>query len=367
MKVTGNWVFTNNSANSEGGGIHILYSSLKHFGNSTFRNNSARIGGGIYAKGSTLSTTGKSSDKIGEHSGGSSLCTSLYLKNSAMIHGGAVYAEDSVLSFQGCNTFCGNSAQYYAGGVYSKNNTLKFNGSTSFSSNSGELLGGWIYGLRTLVYLIGNIGFTANAAARGGGEYLVNSFNLLSQSSFVTMENNNASEYGGAVYVEDSDPISYCFPKSLNLERCVFQVDGLLQISYNNIDRLFSIFVDPASIHKFLQLNEPTVHAITELLNISIHFYNNHAQKAGSAVYGGSIDSCAIDLGIILLQCKVSLFQCRVFLPLTGMCQIWNWNQTVFLLIHFKSAYVKMGFQTATSQNQINRCKCIQVKCSNFP
>ena len=128
MKVTGNWIFTNNSANSEGGGIHILYSSLKHFGNSTFRNHSAKIGGGIYAKGSTLSTTGNSSDKIGEHSGGVSLCTSLYLKNLAMTHGGAVYAEDSVLSFQGCNTFCGNSAQYYAGGVYSKNNTLKLNG-----------------------------------------------------------------------------------------------------------------------------------------------------------------------------------------------------------------------------------------------
>ena len=55
--------------------------------------------------------------------------------------------------------------------------------------------------------------------------------------------------------------------------------------------------MDPASVRKFLQLNEPTVHAITALLNISIHFYNNNAQKAGSAVYGGSIDSCAIDLG----------------------------------------------------------------------
>ena len=48
---------------------------------------------------------------------------------------------------------------------------------------------------------------------------------------------------------------------------------------------------------KFLQLNEPTVHAIRALLNISLHFCNNNAQTAGSAVYGGSIDSCAIDSG----------------------------------------------------------------------
>ena len=219
------------------------------------------------------------------------------MKNSAMIHGGAVYADDSVLSFQGHNLFCGNSAQYYAGGVYSKNSALEFNGSTSFSSNSGQLLGGGIYGLRTMLHFTGNCSFTANIATRGGGEYLVNSFNLLSQDASVTMDSNNASEYGGAIYVEDSDPISYCFPKSLNLERCIFQIDGLLRISHDDIYRLLSIFLDPAAIHEFLQTNESTVQVIRALLNISIHFCNNHARKAGSAVYGGSIDSCAINLG----------------------------------------------------------------------
>ena len=45
--------------------------------------------------------------------------------------------------------------------------------------------------------------------------------------------------------------------------------------------------------------NKPTAHAIKAFLNISTHFYNNHAQKAGSAVYGGSIDNCAIDLFLL--------------------------------------------------------------------
>jgi len=59
-----------------------------------------------------------------------------------MVHGGAVYVEDSASSFQGCNIIGGNSAQYSTGGIYSKNNNLTFSGSTSFSSNSGQLLGG---------------------------------------------------------------------------------------------------------------------------------------------------------------------------------------------------------------------------------
>ena len=101
------------------------------------------------------------------------------------------------------------------------------------------------------------------------------------------MDGNNATEYGGAVYVEDSHPISYCFPDIANLERCFFQVDGLFQISHDDLEQLTSTLLDRAAIHEFLQLNESTAQAIRTLLNISIHFSNNHAQKAGSAVFGG--------------------------------------------------------------------------------
>ena len=55
-------------------------------------------------------------------------------------------------------------------------------------------------------------------------------FNFLSQSTNLTMGSNNAREYGGAVYVRDSDPIFYCFPDRANLEKCFFQVDGSYRI-----------------------------------------------------------------------------------------------------------------------------------------
>ena len=284
MNLTGSCSFTNNSANGFGGGIFVDFSTLNFNGYSTFENNSAGIGGGIFATASTLRIT---ADNIGKYSG-----TSHFLENSARIHGGAVFTEDSALSFQACSNFSGNSAQYSAGGIYSKNSTLTFNGSTSFNSNSGQLLGGGIYGLGTLLYFTGNCSFTANTAARGGGEYLANSINLLSQAASVTMDGNNATEYGGGVYVEDSDPISYCSPENINLENCPFQVDDVFQASRDDAFQFFPIYPDPAGIREFLQSNRSIADRIRAHLNISIHFSNNRAKRAGSAVYGGSVDSC---------------------------------------------------------------------------
>ena len=293
--ITGNCVFTNNSASSQGGGIYLLHSTLNLIGKGAFRKNSGWIGGGIYARESTLSITGNSSDSIRK------LYTSVFTKNLALIHGGAVYAEDSGLSFQGHNTFSGNCAQYFAGGIYSKNSTLIFSGNTSFCSNSGQFLGGGIYALGTLLYFNGDSSFTANTAARGGGEYLVNSVNFLAQNASVTMDSNNAAEYGGAVYVEDSDPISYCFPESISLEKCLFQVDAYFQVSLDTMRQVIPILYSPTAILEFLESNDSDAQAVREFLNISIHFINNHAQKAGSAVYGGSVDNCAIDLGCTIL------------------------------------------------------------------
>ena len=62
-------------------------------------------------------------------------------------------------------------------------------------------------------------------------------FNFLSQSTNLTMGSSNAREYGGAVYVRDSDPIFYCFPDRANLEKCFFQVDG----SYRFFRVIFAI------------------------------------------------------------------------------------------------------------------------------
>ena len=288
LNFTGNTTYRNNSAKEMGGGIWAFYSTLNFTGNTTFRNNLAALGGGIYTRKCILDFAENCRGNItGKDNGDCNSSTLVFLDNSAQIHGGAVYTKDSILSFEGCNTFSGNSARYYGGGIYSENSTLKFSGNTSFSSNSGQVQGGGIYGLGTSIYFRGNNSFTANTAVRGGGECLVDSFNFLFHTdTVVTMDSNHATEYGGAVYVEDSDPFSYCLCLPSKGVGCFFQVYGTIELPYDS--------------YKFLP-SSAALTAIRASLNIHSYFYNNHAGISGSAMYGGSIDNC-----IVHIECRDS-------------------------------------------------------------
>ena len=269
LSFTGNTTYRNNSAKRMGGGISTFFSTLNFTGITTFKGNQAIIGGGIYTRISILTISGDNYTSF----------TLVFLGNSALIHGGAVNTKDSILSFEGYSTFCDNSAWYYGGGIYSENSNLKFSGNTSFSLNSGQLQGGGIYGLGTSIYFRGSSSFTANTASRGGGEYLVDSFNYLFQNTVFTMDSNSVTEYGGAVYVEDSDPFSYCSPLSFKSVGCFFQVYGTILINSHG---------------SFLSSIEPLRAAIHASLNFHLYFYKNQAGISGSAVYGGSIDNCIV-------------------------------------------------------------------------
>ena len=278
LNFNGSTTFGNNTATGGYGGVfYAWYSILNLVGNNTFVGNSARSGGGINTKGSTLKIT---ANMFGEYSGSCDFSTLLFMDNSAHIHGGAVYTEDSTLTFQGCNNFVGNSAQYFGGAVYSDNSSMVFSGNTIFSLNSGRSQGGGMYGLGTSAYFSGNTSFTANSAARGGGEYLADSFNFFSRYAVLIMDSNDATEYGGAVYVEDSDPTSYCFPDIESLGKCFFQIHGIFKPS----DQFASLDWE----------NQTAV--VRAYFDIYLKFYSNHANIAGSAVYGGSVDGCVMEV-----------------------------------------------------------------------
>ena len=235
-------------------------------------------GGSIYTLTTVLNIAGSRVDSSSVKYYEDCSIKSLFMHNSAEILGGAVYTLDSTLTFEGCNTFSGNSAWFYGGGVHSQNSALKFSGNTHFISKSVQYNGGGIHGLATNLYLSGNSRFTENTAGKGGAEYLASSFILLSRNAAITMNNNIANEYGGAVYVEDSYPIAHCTSENL-WDKCFFGTDELLQIPQ----------------HAGIQPN-PT-YALPAYLSIHLHFCNNHAQIAGSAVYGGSVDICRIRVG----------------------------------------------------------------------
>ena len=273
LRFTGNITFRRNSA-GRGGGFSAWHSAFNLTSNITVGNNSATTsGGGFYAKSSTLKFA-TTDDDTGPYRGGScSSDTSVFISNSVSVHGGAMYTGDSTLSFERCNIFSGNSADYYGGGIHADNSTLKFSGDTMFISNSGRLQGGGINGLGSSIYFSGNTSFTANTASRGGGEYLANSFNFFSRYAILIFDGNNVTQYGGAVYVEDYDPVAYCFNIDIQkLDRCFFQIEG----SYNVWSR--------------------ADYEVKAYLNIQLQYYANHAQIARSAVYGGVLNSCIMEI-----------------------------------------------------------------------
>ena len=90
----------------------------------------------------------------------------------------------------------------------------------------------------------------------------INSFFSILPNKTVYWENNHAN-FGGAIYVLDANPLSYCttFAAYIPVEKCFFQLPG-----------------------------RNTLHSI----GVQLVFKNNSADDAGSVLYGGVIDNCTL-------------------------------------------------------------------------
>ena len=81
--------------------MSTFYSTLNFTGNTSFRDNTAILGGGICTSKCILGITEDSTDNIMEKdSGGYNSFTFVFMDNSALVHGGAVYTKDSTLKFE---------------------------------------------------------------------------------------------------------------------------------------------------------------------------------------------------------------------------------------------------------------------------
>ena len=276
ITLSGNTEFTHNGACGStvlGGAIGAQSSNLTFIGNTAFLDNTAIsrqcpfvysdvtlvVGGAIVAAYNTvLSFTG----------------TSNFVNNSAYL-GGAIFTDNTVLSFNGINNFINNVACNGSnggnGGAIATNNTiLVFSGTTHFINNLAPV-GGAIYtNINNTLTFNGAIYFTNNGHYEGegvnynfgGGVFmgLKSTFSMLPNTT-VYWENNHAS-LGGAIYVTDVNPASYCPVLGLYgpKQECFFQLPG--QNLSNGID-------------------------------VQLVFKNNSAD-AGSVLYGGAIDNCKL-------------------------------------------------------------------------
>ena len=271
--------FINNSADYDGGAIFTNDNTLINFnGTSNFINNSAGLGGGaiLTYDNTTINFNG----------------TSNFINNSADRHGGAIFTYDNtIINFNGTSNFINNSA-VWGGAVYTNDNTLiNFNGTSNFINNSADSGGAILTYDNTIININGTsnfinnsadsnggaicantnitltfsrtVNFTNNVAMDGGGVYLgLKSTVSIFPNTTVYWENNHAY-VGGAIFVVDASPISYCTPVAALVpkEECFFQHPG---------------------------------QNLSSDINVKFVFKNNSADDAGSVLYGGAIDNCKL-------------------------------------------------------------------------
>ena len=189
-------VFITNSAHNHGGGFTVAHSTLHLNGSTTFKNNSAASGGGMYISACNADIDGRN----------------CFISNTADSRGGAIYARYSEVEFNGKDLIVANATGSQCAENHASSNTLILQGSCSFVNNSANY-GGGIYSESSNLTLVHNrSSYLNNMALRGGAQYFdVNSNFTMHQTAHVNFQDNNATEFGGAIYVEDVPSRNECF------------------------------------------------------------------------------------------------------------------------------------------------------------
>ena len=180
--ITGNATLSGNSATNGGGVYAISNSKVVIRGNITLSSNSASSGGGVFLVYSTVLSISENATFIG---------------NFATGYGGAVYAAFySNVNISGNTTFWGNSARR-GGGIHALFTcNVDISGDTTFSGNSAIHNGGGISGAS--VNISGNASFISNSAQNGGAISARNKLNVTIGGS--SMFIGNSASNGGAIY-----------------------------------------------------------------------------------------------------------------------------------------------------------------------
>ena len=201
----GGAIFLNGTLQSKKGGTVNLYGG-------TISNNSAKIGGAIYAVyGGTVNLFGgEISGNKATANGGGAICLNhsgvlnmtrgKMQNNTAKTDGGAVNLYASTFTFSG-GTISNNQASEYGGAVYlSISSKLNMTGG-EISNNTAAEEGGavHVYGQNSTFNLSGGT-ITGNEAVDGGAVYLNQEQSTLNMSGG-EISGNKATRYGGAVYM----------------------------------------------------------------------------------------------------------------------------------------------------------------------
>ena len=275
--------FQNNSAGGFGGALDVS-GSILHFIGNKFQKSNATFGGTLHMGKSSVTFTDDSFTDSYAQLGGAILATdnstvkmyNITIVNNAAEYGGGMAAVDSQLEVLEKTSFESNRASY-GGGLYVHN--TEFNGNALFNNNSATEGGGGIYASRSTFHLTDITTIISNNSAMDGGGVLLSGNSKLYQPPDIAVHliSNSAKSTGGAIKVEESSPLTYCIT-----------TEGTVDAS--NSDCFFQIQQNTEEFHYFRDFEVFIAH-----LNVRMYFENNSAVEAGTDLYGGSVDNCALN------------------------------------------------------------------------
>ncbi len=279
MVVDGNTSFSGNSANIAGA-IWALNCTMAFNGFTTFSGNSANSSGVFYGRNYTVTVEGITTC-VGNSGGLAGVAyganytmvlgdNATFLNNNG-VFGGVLGGTDLTAFVSGDITFQNNNGDF--GGVSSCLNChFFFTGGVTFLNNQANY-GGTFYSVSSTIAFVNNssVTFQQNSAVNGGALYLASSSTLVLYTNTtgpVKFVENTASKRGGAVFIQDANTFAYCLPNSQEEDNGIAAQDCAFQVSN---------------------------YYFTETYDTRMYFINNYAPEAGSAIYGGAIDTCLVD------------------------------------------------------------------------
>ena len=277
--------FIGNSAPFTGGGVSTIGGNVTFLGRNMFVSNHVTelFGAGLAVRSGHVELRGDTRFTMNSaHIIGGAVIVfdssaifsgNLTIEDSNSLYGGGLMAAQSVLEFSGNTIFQRNNAIYGAG-IYVTTTNVSFSGNTTFSNNSANF-GGGLYAAISNLDFAGTGRFAGNSALNGGGLILTadSKFYFLPNTE-IHFVGNTATQNGGAIKVEDTIPLAYCFDTSSTfsltiLGECFFQ----------------------------LRTGFPLISCSSDIaaLNVQLYFEGNTAYDGGSDLYGGAVDSCRFD------------------------------------------------------------------------
>ena len=194
-----------------------------------------------------------------------------FLQNKGR-YGSAVSIESSEIYFlQGSVVFQENEGEYGGALLLFQSKLAVFTAEVSFVRNHAQKSGGAVYAQDSQIIIKRgghDFSFVENEGNNGGAMILVGDSTIyLEANSSITFVRNHAYNYGGAIYYMDD--YTEDLGPTTEFSKCFY---GIL------FDKSFMSLEDVVDY--------------TKKEHVTIEFYNNTADVAGTAIYGGWIDLC---------------------------------------------------------------------------